>query len=60
LYNFFELYYPIVDNWMFINNSGNPYHVIAEGEKGKEEIVNNEIWKDLKSKYHGKQKGIKR
>ena len=54
LCNFFELYYPIVDNWMFINNSGNPYHVIAEGEKGKAEIINNEIWNDLKSEYHGK------
>ena len=55
LTNFFELYILIVDNWMLINNSGEPYEIIAEGSSDGIEIVNNELWENLKSEYYGKQ-----
>src|SRR5680860_264019 len=54
LINFFELYIPLVDNWMFINNSGEPYEIIAEGSIDGIEIANNELWDNLKNEYYGK------
>lgn len=53
LYNFFKLYKPIVDDWMFINNSGDSYEIIAEGTDIGEEILNEKIWSVLKNKYDG-------
>ncbi len=51
LKNFFSLYKPIVDNWMFINNSGNAYEIIAEGYNKNETILNKNTWDKLKEKY---------
>lgn len=51
LINFFKLYKPIVNDWMFVNNSGNFYEIIAEGTKFKDEILNTEIWSILTRKY---------
>jgi len=53
LKNLFQLYIPILDNWIIIDNSGEPYQVIAEGIKDKAEIMNHEIWNYLKNKYYG-------
>lgn len=53
LKNFFNLYKPIVDDWMFINNSGDSYEIIAEGATNKDEIINKFIWKELIEKYNG-------
>jgi len=55
LANFFELYITIVDNWMLINNSGEPYEIVAEGSTDGIEIANNELWENLKNEYYGKQ-----
>jgi len=55
LTNFFELYITIVDNWMLINNSGEPYEIVAEGSTDGIEIANNELWENLKNEYYGKQ-----
>lgn len=54
LKNFFELYIPIVDNWMLVNNSGEPYEIIAEGSSDSIEITNSELWENLKKEYYGK------
>ncbi|MCD4734537.1 MAG: zeta toxin family protein [Bacteroidales bacterium] len=54
LSNFFKLYQPIIDNWIFINNSGEPYEVIAEGSYSNILITNNPIWRQLKTKYYAK------
>jgi len=54
LKNFFELYIPIVDNWMLVNNSGEPYEIIAEGSSDSIEITNSEVWENLKKEYYGK------
>ena len=53
LKNFFNLFLPRVDNWLFVNNSGESYEIIAEGSMN-EIIVNNVLqWQELKEKYYG-------
>lgn len=54
LKNFFTLYLPILDNYIFINNSGEPYEIIAEDSKDDLKIKSNQLWESLKLKYHGK------
>ena len=52
LSNFFNIFKPIVDEWMFIDNSGEPYEIIAEGNStNKIEIQNESSWSDLIEKY---------
>lgn len=53
LKNFFKRYKPIVNDWMFINNSGDSYEIIAEGTIDKDEIINEFIWTELIEKYNG-------
>ena len=51
--NMFNLYIPIANYWMFIDNSKTSFEILAEGQE-KGEIVNNEIiWSKLKSEYYG-------
>jgi predicted ABC-type ATPase len=38
--NFFNLYRKVVNNWMFIDNSGRPYRGTSQSISGKEEIFN--------------------
>jgi len=52
LKNFFSLYLPLLDNWLFVNNSGDNYEIIAEGSSGEEIINYTEQWVDLKKKYN--------
>lgn len=53
LKNFFNLFLPMVDTWLFINNSGDTYELIAEGVMN-ETTVNNVIhWNELNEKYYG-------
>lgn len=54
LKNFFNLYHPIVDDWMFIDNSRVPYKVIAEMLDTKIEVYNEKTWTNLKENYDGK------
>lgn len=49
--NFFKLYLPIVDSWLFVDNSGNSYEIIAKGTNGELVIYDNQIWKLLIPKY---------
>ncbi len=51
LQNFFTLYLPIVDNWLFVNNSGDTYEIIAEGSVEKSVINNELLWNKIKSQY---------
>ncbi len=52
--NFFKRFLPAVDNWLFVNNSGDDYEVIAEGAGESINISNLEKWEMLNSKYYGK------
>lgn len=51
LFNFFKLYKPIVDDWMFIDNSGDGYEIVAEGARDEEEALNQVKWLSLKNGY---------
>lgn len=52
LTNFFKLFLPIVDNWMFINNSDRPHQIIAEGSSVTVKVTDSKLWEFLKFKYH--------
>jgi len=51
LKNFFNSYSSIVDEWMFIENSGEPYQLIAQKTKSEVKIYIDQIWSELKTKY---------
>ena len=44
LKNFFNLFLPKVDNWLFVNNSGDNYEIIAEGALNEENVNNLKLW----------------
>lgn len=54
LKNFFNLYLPIVDQWFLIDNSGEPYEVIAENLEGELNVYDRGTWNKLKQNYHEK------
>lgn len=51
LKNFFGIFKPIVDKWIFIDNSARIPDMIAKGAKTEEQIVNLEMWDYLKQNY---------
>lgn len=53
LRNFFNLFLPRADNWLFVNNSGDTYEIIAEGTMDEITVNNTQQWKELKEKYYG-------
>jgi len=53
LKNFFNLFLHRVDNWLFVNNSGDNYEIIAEGSLNDITVNNVLQWKELKEKYYG-------
>jgi len=46
--NFFNLYHPICDYWVLINNSVKPYETIAKGNKENTNVKNIFLWNHLK------------
>ena len=53
LSNLFNLYIPIVDKWILLNNSGETFNVIAEGSQEELIVKNQDTWSVLKNKYNG-------
>lgn len=51
LKNFFGIFESIVDEWMFIDNSGEPYEIIARKNSTGEILKNVDKWKDLIKTY---------
>ena len=51
LRNFYKIFEPIVDEWMFIDNSGEPYEIIAHKNTESSLIKNSERWNELLNKY---------
>lgn len=51
LHNFFKIYKSIVDNWMFIDNSGSTYTEIAQSVSGEMEVFNEVLWNKIKLNY---------
>ena len=52
LRNFFNIFKPIIDEWMFIDNSGEPYEILAEGNSVADDIQNENTWASLNLKYN--------
>ena len=51
LKNFFKLYLSIVDQWFLIDNSGEPYEIIAENPGNEINVNDKRNWDMLKHKY---------
>ena len=51
LSNFFNIFESIVDEWMFIDNSGEPYEVIANKADQKIFVENIDTWNKLFNNY---------
>lgn len=51
LSNFFNIFKPIVDEWMFIDNSEVPYKIIGDGNIGTSNIFSNIAWSNLRDRY---------
>ncbi len=51
LKNFFGIYESIVDEWMLIDNSGEPYEVIAQKNSGARVVKNIDKWEVLEKTY---------
>ncbi len=57
LHNLFEVFIPIVDEWMIVDNSDLPREMVAEGGVKKEELIHNKV-KFAKLKDYGKRETI--
>ena len=57
LHNLFEVFIPIVDDWMIVDNSDLPREMVAEGGIKKEELIHNKV-KFAKLKDYGKRETI--
>lgn len=53
LYNLFNLYIPIVDKWLLVDNSGEHFEFISEGANTEITVKNKMRWELLKEKYYG-------
>ena len=42
IHNLFDLFIPIADYWMIVDNSDTPFHVIAEGFKDSDITIKNQ------------------
>lgn len=49
--NFFKIFEAIVDEWIFIDNSGNPYEIIAHRQDEFKSVKNTMVWDELINKY---------
>lgn len=53
--NLFKLFIPVSDFWMVVDNSENPFKLIAEGEKENKKIVyQSETWEIINDIAYGK------
>ena len=51
LRNFFTIFLGIVDEWIFIDNSGSPYETLAQMVNNEVTIYKAEIWSKLQTNY---------
>ncbi|ASB50938.1 zeta toxin family protein [Alkalitalea saponilacus] len=51
LKNFYQIFEPIVDEWMFIDNSGEPYEIIAHKNTNSTTVKNTDKWNELLNQY---------
>lgn len=52
LKNFFKLFVPLVDNWLFVDNSGDQYEIIAEGSSEQTVVHKASVWEKIQMQYN--------
>lgn len=52
LHNFFHRYVPVVDQWMLVDNSSDPFRLIAHGDDANSFVLEGQTWNLLKSHSH--------
>ncbi len=57
LRNFFNIFEPIVDEWMLIDNSGEPYEIIAIKSNSTQLVRKKDRWESLSNQYKTKGDG---
>lgn len=53
LNNLVDIYIPIVDRWILVDNSGEEFAIIAQGEKSNMTIKEENSWNKIKQKTYG-------
>lgn len=48
--NFFKLYEPLLDSWMFFNNAGHVPVLIAKRKNGQAEVIDRELFQKIKER----------
>jgi len=51
--NLYNLYIPVTDYWLLIDNSDISFKIIAEGDSFKSTVKINSVWNKLKNEYYG-------
>ena len=51
--NFFRLYEPLLDSWMFFNNAGSVPILIAKRKNGQAEIIDRELFQGIQRNVRG-------
>jgi len=57
LRNFFNIFEPIVDEWMLIDNSGEPYEIIAIKSNSTQLVRKKDRWESLSNQFNTKGDG---
>jgi predicted ABC-type ATPase len=52
LQNFFHRYMPLVDQWIFVDNSSDPFRLVAHGDRSNTVICENAMWNQFQSQCH--------
>jgi predicted ABC-type ATPase len=53
LKNLVDIYIPIVDRWILVDNSGEEFHIIAQGDQSELVVKNEQSWSKIKAKEYG-------
>ncbi len=53
LNNLVDKYIPIVDSWIVVNNSGEEFSIIAQGDKNDLLVKDEKLWKRINSRTNG-------
>ncbi len=53
LNNLIDIYIPIVDRWILVDNSGEEFHIIAQGDQSELEVKNEQTWSKIKARNYG-------
>jgi len=53
LKNLVDIYIPIVDRWILVDNSGEEFHIIAQGDQSELVVKNEQSWNKIKAKEYG-------